>query len=95
MQASGADMSAEYDVDFEHVFADLAGAERFAKVTQEQGRVELSEYDGDSSYYWQVRVVVALLPTYEAICRVEQDLDAIAGRCGGRADGWGILHGPD
>jgi hypothetical protein len=95
MEASGADMSAQYEVDFEHVFPDRAAAERFARLTKKHGKVELSEYDGDSSFYWQVRVVVALIPTYADISRVEQELDAIAGSCNGRADGWGILHGPD
>jgi hypothetical protein len=95
LQAAGADMSAQYDVDFEHIFPDLGSAERFVeKVAARNGRTELTEHDGASGYYWQVRVVVRLLPRYASVTRVENELASLAESCGGRADGWGVMQGP-
>jgi len=92
MRASGADMSASYDVDFEHIFPDLRAAEEFVRRVAGRGRqVKQSEYDGRSGYYWEVRVVVRMVPTYAGITRTEEELAGIADSCGGCADGWGIL----
>jgi hypothetical protein len=93
MRASGADMTVPYDVDFEHVFPDLRAAEAFVQRVSKPGqRAKLSEHDGAKGYWWQVRVVVRLVPTYAGICNTEQELAAFADASGGRADGWGILH---
>lgn len=95
MHASGAEMSLPYDVDFEHVFPDLPAAERFVQAVARIGRkTELREYNGARGYYWQVRVVVRLVLTHASVTQVEQELETIAASCGGRSDGWGVLHGP-
>ena len=90
MQASGTDMAAEYDIDFEHVFPDLQAAEAFGRMVAGR-RNELSEYDGAAGYYWQVRVVVRMVPSHAGITRIERELGAAAASCGGQADGWGVL----
>jgi hypothetical protein len=93
MQQSGADMTAKYAVDFEHVFANLDGAKDFEqRIVVKEYRTELSEYDGASGYYWQVRVIVRMVPTHSKITRMEMELATLAEACGGRSDGWGILH---
>jgi hypothetical protein len=93
MAASGADMMIPYDVDFEHVFPKLESAEDFGKrVAKMAARVEVSEYDGASGYYWQVQVVVRMTPSHAEISRVEAELGTLADAHGGRSDGWGILH---
>ena len=93
MAASGADMTIPYDVDFEHVFPKLDAAEAFGKrAAKTARRVELSEYNGASGYYWQVRVVVSMTPGHADIGRVEAELETLAEAHGGRSDGWGILH---
>jgi hypothetical protein len=94
MRASGADMTARYDIDFEHIFPDLRAAEDFRDEFERIGhRVELSEYDDDSSkYFWQVRVVVRMVPTHAEITHIESELEAMAQALGGESDGWGILH---
>jgi hypothetical protein len=89
MNASGADMTVPYDVDFEHVFPDLGAAEGFRERIGKAGcRVELCEYDGASGYFWQVRVVVRMVPTHAAISSVERELGVMAEACAGRSDGW-------
>jgi hypothetical protein len=88
-------MSAKYDIDFEHVFPDMSSAERFVeRVSALHQRTELSEYDGASGYYWQVRVVVHMVPTHAGVTRVENELESIAASCSGRSDGWGVLYSP-
>ena len=90
--AGGADMSLEYDVDFEHVFVDLASAEQFAAAAKKlKHRIELSEYDGTRSWYWQVRVVVRLIPTHSAITDTEESLGDLARSHSGEPDGWGMM----
>jgi hypothetical protein len=92
MAASGADMAAQYAIDFEHLFPDLRAAEAFERAAAAPGRrVERSEYDGRGGYYWQVRVVVRMAPTHAGITRVERELGGLADSCGGCADGWGVL----
>ncbi len=92
MAASGADMAARYHIDFEHVFPDLGAAEAFERKVAGPGRrVKRSEYEGGGGYYWQVRVVVRMVPTHAGVTRVERELAGIADSCGGRADGWGVL----
>lgn len=93
MQKSGADMSATYAIDFEHVFPEVSAAERFVREAAMPGRRvgDVNEYDGASGYYWQVRVVVRMVPTYAAVTSVEHELGEVAKACGGRTDGWGVL----
>src|SRR5690349_11365451 len=80
MQASGADMTIPYDVDFEHIFPDVGAAETFSKLVARRGcKTELREYDAEgSSYYWQVCVVVRLVPTYRGITKLGEDLGSVA-----------------
>lgn len=92
MLAAGADMAARHAIDFEHIFPDLAAAEAFGRtVAGRARRVEVAEYDGETGYYWQVRVVVRMVPTHAAVTRVERELATAAESCGGQADGWGVL----
>jgi hypothetical protein len=92
MRASGADMTARYDIDFEHVFPDLHAAEAFERTVAGRGRrLERSEYTGAGGHFWQVRVVVRMVPTHAGVTRMEREFGAAAESCGGRADGWGVL----
>jgi hypothetical protein len=86
-------MTVSYDIDFEHVFPDLRAAESFVRqATQKGRRIELSENDGANGYWWQVRVIVRMVPTHAGISGTEQELGALADATGGQPDGWGILH---
>lgn len=92
MAKSGVEISAKYDIDFEHIFADLSGAEAFEQKVKELGfQTKLREYEGRSGFYWEVQVVVRMVPTYEGVTRMEAELDRIADSYGGMANGWGVL----
>ncbi len=87
MAASGADMKIPYDVDFEHVFPKLDSAEEFGRrVAKMAARVEVSEYDGANGYYWQVLVVIRMIPSHDEISRIEAELGTMANTHDGRSD---------
>ena len=44
----------------------------------------------DESGGYDVQVRVEMVPTLSAINQTEQMLAAVAEKCGGRADGWGV-----
>lgn len=90
LEARGADMSAARDIDFEHVFANLDAAEQFERTVRKEAiRTKVSEYNGDRDWYWNVQVVVQLVPTYASVTAIEEHLGDVARQCGGEPDGWG------
>ncbi|QEL13449.1 ribonuclease E inhibitor RraB [Limnoglobus roseus] len=97
MFESGMDLTAAYDIDFEHIFPDLQSAERMCERTAPLGHHpelrELNEPDYTrQGFYYEVRVCVRIVPTHADITRLEQELGHLAESCGGQADGWGVLQ---
>lgn len=102
MAEHGVDLSAVHKVEFEHVFGDEASARSFAEAvsagvlegaTVLETAVRAPEDDEDDE--WEVQCRLRLVPTYEAICRVEEHLDEQASALDGYSDGWGLLSKPD
>jgi hypothetical protein len=45
---------------------------------------------------WTVYAIVELVPEYDEILRIQEELDSLAEPLGGAADGWGVmLEGPE
>lgn len=45
---------------------------------------------------WTVYAIVELVPDYDEILRIQEELDSLAEPLGGAADGWGVmLEGPE
>lgn len=42
---------------------------------------------------WSVYVSIEMVPTYDDIVRIQEELDALAQQHGGNADGWGAMLG--
>jgi hypothetical protein len=96
MAEHGVDLSAEHKVEFEHVFSDEASARSFAEAVSAlvlETAVRGPEDEDDDE--WEVLCRLRLVPSYTAICEIEQRLDEKAGEFDGYSDGWGLLSKPD
>ncbi len=90
MQDDGDDLSAPRKLEFEHVFLAKAAAIAFvSEVTAEEVTVTVDWYA--ERQCWNVQVSRQMVPSHAAITGMEQRLDAVARRLGGRADGWGCF----
>lgn len=90
MHEAGMDLLQTHDIDFWHLFPSKCDAEAMALRCHSLGiraEVEGNDEEGD----WDVRCVVSMVPTHEAITETELRLGRIAEECGGKADGWGML----
>ncbi len=91
LQKSGSDLRKPHDIDFYLIFARKEGAQEAGAAAQQEGfRVQVRQLDdGDG---WDCCCTKSMVPTYPAITRTEDDLDAIARSSGGHADGWGTFE---
>ena len=100
MHEAGMDLSQPCDIEFTHLFEHESSARSMAVEAESLGaRVELfepeeldEEEEIDESV-WDVVCTFTMVPTHDAITGRETDLATIAQRLGGRADGWGVMHG--
>ncbi len=96
--SEGRDLSRARMVDFEHLFPDQVSAEAFAGQAASLGfRTDVSLYDDDledesDAKSWNVTASKVMVPTCEQITETEQQLDTLAHRYGGYADGWGFFR---
>jgi hypothetical protein len=96
LQENGVDLMVERRVDFEHLFPSQDQAEAFAAALAAAGTDMFVAPPDDEDLEeditdWNVTVSRAMVPTHAAISAAEAELDAVAQRRGGRADGWGFL----
>lgn len=64
-----------------------------AEVYFDEGEPEEGEMDSDDEFgpSWTVNVNVKMVPEYDEIVRIQQELDRLAHPFGGKADGWGAM----
>lgn len=59
----------------------------------EEGNVDADDEEFGPS--WTVYVHRRMVPDYDAIIKIQQDLDAVAEPLGGYSDGWGAMLGEE
>jgi hypothetical protein len=89
--ADGIDLGRPRRIDFSLVFRDRTTADDFARAADPEGFSTVVEVTDRTEGPWEVTASRKMSPTSEAITAWETRLDALAGRFGGRADGWGFL----
>ena len=90
MIARGDDLSRPRIVDFTQVFPDEASASAFAEAARAEGLfAAVKQTDVVEDLPWDVVIEHSLAPSHTALTALELKLSELAGRHGGRADGWG------
>jgi hypothetical protein len=88
--AMGSDMTKLMEIDF---FVDVPSQEAGLQVVELATRfgyrthLEYDEEDGA----WTCYCTKLMVPTYEAVCGAQTELDDLSRHLGGRSDGWGTL----
>jgi regulator of RNase E activity RraB len=90
MATAGMDMTAAHAIDFWHLFKTKSDADRMRQRANQASFEVVSIEANEESGGYDVHVQVQLVPTLDAINKVEQTLANIAKECNGRADGWGV-----
>lgn len=96
MAEHGVDLTALHKVEFEYVFEDEESARSFAEAVS--GLVletVVREPEDEEDEEWEVECSLRLVPSYVAICEIEQRLGEKAAEFDGYSDGWGLLSKPD
>lgn len=108
LAAEGVDMTRPLLIEFPVAVPDEASATRTAAAMTEAGYESEVEYDeGEPDFdpevddadefgpAWSVYAYVKMIPEYDEIIRIQEELDQIARPFGGRSDGWGVMLGGD
>jgi hypothetical protein len=88
-------IAADGEESAEAIRAALEKKQYVAETYYDEG--EPGEVDEDGEEFgpsWSVYVKRQMVPEYDEIIRIQQELDAIAEPLGGFADGWGVLLTP-
>lgn len=92
MADAGIDLSKTHAVDFFHLFEKKPQAEKMVEVVAQKhpdANVELCE--DETPGVWDVNCTVEIEPNYDNVCEALKAFEAIADKCNGYADGWGIM----
>lgn len=93
MALNGVDLSYEREVDFALVFPNRDAALEFGAVAFRNGaKVQLSQYEENLEFPWQVYVHAVMAPTHENLTHFESMMGSVAEKVGGKNDGWGFEH---
>jgi hypothetical protein len=86
--AMGCDMTKPIEIDsFVDVPSQEAGLQVAESATLFGYRTHL-EYDEEDDA-WTCYCTKLMVPTYEAVCGAQTELDGLSSHVGGRSDGWG------
>jgi len=92
MESEGDDLTRPRSIDFNVIFADENSAEQFAQHFRALGHeVSVEATETKPGYPWDVVVAQRMVPSYDGIVGFESLLQSVAGRWGGRNDGWGCF----
>lgn len=101
LAAQGVDMSQPLDIEFPVIASDESSANGIASALSQAGYDPQIQYDEgepgdfdddeDLGPIWDVYVNIRMVPEYEEIMRIQDDLDRLAGPFGGASDGWGVM----
>ncbi len=90
----GSDMSRPLDMDFFVAVPDAAAGNVVATRAAELGFATNVEQDAESQE-WTCYCTKRLVPTFDAVVAIEQQLEALARDVGGYADGFGTFGNAD
>jgi len=102
LAAAGVDMTQPLSLEFAIAAPDERSADAIAKSLSTRGyRAETyfdegdaeaaADEEGEFGPSWSVYVSMTMVPNYDRLIRVQEELDQIARPHGGFADGWGSL----
>jgi hypothetical protein len=92
MQEHGVDFSQPRQIDFVVVFPSQDDAEAFAQQIRDLGyAISIEESGCVRELPWDARIERIMIPSHADITKFEDTLADLAGRFGGRNDGWGSL----
>ncbi|TWT93756.1 ribonuclease E inhibitor RraB [Stieleria varia] len=105
LASQGVDMTQPMEIEFPVLTVDEASANAIAKALVEAGYEAFIEFDegepdedgiidpDDEEFgpAWDIYVTVKMVPTYDEIVRIQDDLTRIASPFGGLSDGWGVM----
>ena len=83
----GSDLSRPMVMDFFALVPSQTAGEGVASTARELGFDTNVEYDEESKT-WTCYCTKVIVPRYETVCGIEREIDSIARRFGGRADGF-------
>lgn len=87
-QSDGSDLSQPMEIDFFVAVPDEASGQTVATAAQALGFATNVEQDSDSAE-WTCYCTITIVPSFEAVRAAELQLDEIAKKVGGYADGFG------
>lgn len=106
LAAQGVDMTCPLQIEFLVAVSDEASANRTATAMTEAGYDSHVEYDeGEPDFdpevddadefgpSWTVYANVRMIPEYDEIIRIQDELNQIARLFGGKSDGWSVMLG--
>jgi hypothetical protein len=77
-------------IEFPVVISTATLADQFASTARERGfDAHLWKHHDDSD--WDVICAVSMVPTYDGVVRIQQELNNLAKPFGGYSDGWGTF----
>jgi hypothetical protein len=105
LEARGVDLSRALKIEFMADAPDELAAGRISADLQAQGLIATAEFDpgepdengmidpNDPEFgpSWTVYLERMMVPDYSALVGMQQIIDEVARRHGGKADGWGVL----
>ena len=108
MVDAGMDLTKEHEIEFCHTFPDEASALEMgrrmsdmdidyelynnAELMEDLDADEFGDLDESLAEGYDCVCVVAMVPAYEEVTRMERELAEIARECGGEPDGWGAVE---
>lgn len=105
LAAQGADLSQPLVLEFAVLASDERSALAIKEALAQRGYQAVIDYDEgepdeegevdaeDEEFgpSWTVFTEITMVPTYEAVMRIQSEFVLIAGPLGGRSDGWGAM----
>jgi len=101
LHADGNDMSRPMAIDFEiaapdgptaeSIVAALAAAGYAGQSWYDEGESESSDESDEFGPSWNVTVTITMVPMYDDIIRIQNDLERVVGPHSGFSDGWGTF----
>jgi hypothetical protein len=92
MAEAGIDLTQVVDVDFFHLFEKQPQAEKMVEMLEKNHPdTVIKLFEDDTPGVWDVSCTVNMVPSYDNVCAHEKTFEAMAEKCNGYADGWGIM----
>jgi len=91
MQQAGIDLSVTHSVVFFHLFEQESQAHAMANFIKENMKdVNVSVHPDETPNVWDLDCTTQMVPSYDALIKLEEDFEQLANKHSGYNDGWGI-----